>query len=183
VPAPKPVPQFGYVTIGYDGDVVVPLRITPKSGSRDAALRGQIDIGVCKDICVPVTVKVSKALPQSAKKPDPTIVAALAARPYSAREAGVRDVSCRLSPSKGGLSLTAKIRMPKLPGNEMAVVEARNPEIWVAQAKTTRQGNTLVAQTTLEHVNGQSFALDRKGLRITVLGRGQAVDIQGCSAG
>ena len=182
-PAPKPVPQFGYMTIGYDGDVILPLRIRPEAGGRDAALKGKIDIGVCKHVCVPVTINVAQDLPKSAKKPDPKIVAALAARPYSAREAGVRDVTCRLSPTKDGVSLTATITMPKMGNREMAVVEARDPKIWIAPAETTRQGNTLVAQTEMQHVDGRSFAMDRKSLRITVLGRGQAVDIQGCSAG
>ncbi|MEO1138888.1 MAG: protein-disulfide reductase DsbD domain-containing protein [Pseudomonadota bacterium] len=182
-PSPKVVPQFGYLTIGYDQDVILPLRVTPTARGGDAALKGRIEIGVCKDVCVPITVNVAQDLPKVAKNPDPSIVAALAARPFTASEAGVRGVECRLSPAKDGLALTAKITMPKLSGSEMAVFEPRDSSIWVAPAKTKRQGNTLVAQTTLQHVQGRSFALDRSALRITVLGQGSAVDIQGCSAG
>ncbi|MGK7654357.1 protein-disulfide reductase DsbD domain-containing protein [Roseovarius sp. B08] len=100
-PAPKPVPQFGYMTIGYDTDLVVPLRIRPEASGRDVRLEGQLEIGVCKDICVPVSVNVAQILPGAVSKPDPTIVAALTERPYGADEAGVREVACRLSPVAG----------------------------------------------------------------------------------
>ena len=182
-PAPKPVPQLGYMTIGYDRDVVFPLKISPKAGARDVSLKGVLDIGVCKDICVPVSVKVAQDLPAAARTPDPAIVAAMVERPYRADEAGVKGVSCRLSPIEGGVRLTATIRMPKLGVSEYAVVEAGDPQIWVAQAETTRKGADLIAETELQHVNGRSFAVDRNALRFTVLSRGKAVDIQGCSAG
>jgi hypothetical protein len=32
-------------------------------------------------------------------------------------------------------------------------------------------------------VDGDSFAVDRSGIRMTVLSTGRAVDIQGCTAG
>ncbi|QFT79462.1 hypothetical protein FIU89_02480 [Roseovarius sp. THAF27] len=182
-PAPKPVPQFGFMTIGYDHDVVVPLRIRPKAGGRDVRLEGQLEIGVCKDICVPISVNVAQVLPGAAKKPDPAIVAALTERPYGAEEAGVRSVACRLSPVEGGVELIATIRMPKLGVSEYAVVEAGDPRLWVSAPETTRQGETLVTRAVLSHVDGRSFAVDRRSLRFTVLSRGSAVDIQGCSAG
>ena len=81
------------------------------------------------------------------------------------------------------MRLTATIRMPKLGVSEYAVVEAGDPNIWVAQAETTRAGKDLVAETLLQHLEGRSFAVDRNALRFTILSRGKAVDIQGCSAG
>ena len=45
-----------------------------------------------------------------------------------------------------------------------------------------REGNRLIAETELMQMNGQPFALDRSGLRLTVLGADRAVDIQGCPA-
>ncbi len=183
-PAPRPVPQFGYMTIGYDRDLVLPLRVRPATAGRDVTLSGQLEIGVCKDICVPVSVQVDRVLPAAGgARPDPAIVAALTERPYGADEAGVEGVDCRLSPVEGGVELTATIRMPKLGVSEYAVVEAADPKIWVSPPETTRQGGQIVTRAVLQHVDGRSFAVDRSGLRFTVLSRGRAVDIQGCSAG
>lgn len=182
-PTPKQIMQSGVRTIGYEDSVTLPMTLTPARAGKAIALSGEVSIGVCKDVCVPMTLKLSQDLPPGQTKPDPRIVAALADRPYSAAEAGVGRVACRISPTPDGLHLRAEIDLPSAGGRELAVVETDNPQIWVAQAKTTRQGGRLVAETDLYHVEGRSFALNRSGLRLTVLGQKHAVDIQGCPAG
>ena len=182
-PTPKPMDQGGVRTIGYTRELILPLRLTPKAAGRAIKLRGEIDMGVCSDICIPVTVSVANELPQAVSKPDPRIVAALADRPYTAAEAGVSHVACRISQTEDGLRLRAEIDLPDTGGNELAVFEADDPMIWIAQARTVRQGGRLVAETDLYHTEGRAFALNRSGLRITVLGQRHAVDIRGCPAG
>lgn len=182
-PTPREIDQGGIKTIGYDQSVVLPLRLTPARGGQDITLSGEIDMGVCKNVCVPVTLSLNHNLPVSGGKPDPRIVAALAERPYSASEGGVSRVACRITPVKDGLHLRAEIDLPSTGGRELAVFEARDPNIWIAPSETTRQGGRLVAETNLYHVEGRAFALDRSALRITILGRNSAVDVQGCPAG
>ena len=46
-----------------------------------------------------------------------------------------------------------------------------------------RKGSTLVSNGVLEHESGRPFALNRSQIRITVLSKGQAVEINGCTAG
>lgn len=182
-PTPSQILQSGMTTIGYDGTVTLPLRIDPRQRGADISLSGHIDMGVCKDVCVPVTLSFSKDLSGTRSAPDPVIVAALAERPYSAAEAGVGAVTCRLSPIEDGLGLRAVIDMPSLGRGELAVFETGDPNIWVAPSSTRREGGLLVAETTLHHVEGRAFAVQRSDLRITVLGPGSAVDIRGCQAG
>lgn len=182
-PTPGIITQGGLQTIGYSDVLVLPFRIAPAHAGRDVVLNGTVDIGVCSDICVPVSLRVSETLPASVTKPDPRIAAALASRPYSASEAGVSRVACSISAAGDGLGLRAEIDMPGAGGRETAIIEVDDPRIWVAQADTVRRGNRLVAETRLYHVEGRSFALDRSGIRITVLGQSHAVDIQGCPAG
>lgn len=181
-PTPKQINQGGVRTIGYTDELVLPLRLAPKKAGQAITLTGTIEMGVCSDICVPVTVKVTNELSGATGKPDPRIVAALAARPYTASEAGVSRVACRVSPMKDGLRLRAEVDMPNMGGQELAVIEADDPSIWIAQANTERKGGRLVAETDVYHAEGQAFALNRSGLRITVLGGGHAVDIRGCPA-
>lgn len=181
-PTPKAMDQNGMTSIGYPGDVVIPLVIRPDAAGRDMQLTGRMELGVCKDVCVPATVQFSGTLTPDGRR-DPRLVAALMNQPLSAREARVGEVTCRLSPIKGGISLTASIAMPSAGGEEFVVVETANPSIWVAEAETRRDGNLLTATTDMQHVEGAPFALDRSGLRFTVLGKKHAVDIRGCSAG
>ena len=182
-PTPKRIMQGSVQTIGYENTLTLPLTLTPTRAGKPITLSGEVTIGVCKDVCVPLTLKLSEKLPMGQAKRDPRIVAALADRPYTAAEFKVGRVSCRLSPMTDGLHLRAEIDLPRTGGRELAIIETGNPMVWVAQAKTRRDGGRLIAETELYHVEGRSFAVDRSGLRITVLGKKHTVDIQGCSAG
>ncbi|PSL18203.1 disulfide bond corrector protein DsbC [Shimia abyssi] len=179
-PTPEVFSQNGMRSIGYTEELVLPVRITPKSAGKPVRLKAALDIGVCRDICVPQQLTVKAELPSQGKR-DARIAAAIADRPLSANEAGVRRVTCRLSPTQNGIKLTAKIEMPSAGGGEVAVIEAANPEIWVAEGTSKRQGNALLAETELMHVDGASFIVDRSTLRFTVLGANHAVDINGCT--
>ncbi len=182
-PTPEVIDQGGVMTLGYAGEVTFPLRLTPSQGGKPIRLKGKIELGVCKDVCIPVTLSLSETLPVEGGERDPRIVAALADRPHSAREGGVTRVACRIMPIKDGVGLSAEIDLPRTGAREMAIFEVADPKVWVAQGRTVRAGGRLTADASLYHENGQAFAVNRSGIRITVLGGGYAVDIQGCPAG
>ncbi|MGX9351314.1 protein-disulfide reductase DsbD domain-containing protein [Shimia sp. W99] len=179
-PTPHVFQQNGMRSIGYKQELVLPVRITPKSADKPIRLKAHLDIGVCRDICVPQQITVKAELPPGGKR-DARIAAALADRPLSGSEAGLRTVTCRLSPTRDGLKLTARIDMPSAGGTEVAVIETVDPEIWIAEGTAQRQGGTLVTETEMMHVEGKPFILDRSTLRFTVLGARHAVDIRGCA--
>lgn len=182
-PTPEVFNLSGLRTIGYQNELVLPVEITAAKPGQPVHLKGVIEFGICSDICVPARLKFSRTLDPGSPR-NPTIVAALAARPFSASEAGVRAATCSLSPSSdGGMRLEARITMPSAGGDEVTVIEPGNPQIWASQTTTTRRGNVLTASSELVHVSGTSFALDRSKVRITVLGRRHAVDILGCTPG
>ncbi|MDZ7711420.1 MAG: protein-disulfide reductase DsbD family protein [Roseovarius sp.] len=180
-PTPQQTITSGFRTIGYEHDLILPVRITPARAGRAVSLSADVEIGVCSDICVPVEAQVSLDLPLDGGDRDPRIAAALAARPYTAAEAGVGRVQCRVAPVEGGMELVAEIEMTQMGAREMVVVESGNPDLWVAQAETARNGNRISARTGIYHVDGRGFVLDRGALRFTVLSSGDAVDIRGCT--
>ncbi|EAQ04439.1 hypothetical protein OB2597_09854 [Pseudooceanicola batsensis HTCC2597] len=180
-PRPDVFWSNGYRSIGYHDRVVLPLRIL-LGAPGPVSLDGQIQLGICEDICVPMVVDLSELSLPDTRRPEPAIAAALADQPYSAREAGVRAVSCDIRPASGSISLRAEIEMPSAGGDEVVVIETDDPSIWVSESETRREGGTLVA--TAELVAGAgAVMLDRSGLRLTVLGDRKAVDIRGCPAG
>lgn len=182
-PTPEQTVTNGMRTIGYARDLVLPLRLTPVQDDRAIRLRVGLEIGVCKDICVPVTRELAQDLPPDRATPDPQIAAALAARPYAAAEAGVTRVACQIEPIEGGLRVLSEVDMPVMGRNEFVVLETGNPSLWVAPSESRRSGNRLRAETDIFHVEGRGFLLDRGALRLTVLTDGDAVDIRGCPAG
>jgi DsbC/DsbD-like thiol-disulfide interchange protein len=179
-PTPSVFWQSGMRSVGYENELVLPIRVDPKQDGADTRLRVVVDIGICKDVCLPHRIKAEAVLPAGATRPDPAIAAALADRPFSRAEAGVWQVACHVSPIEGGMALRAEIAMPAGTGREQTVIEASDPQIWISEPKTYWSGTTLISESRLLHIDGGGFALDRSGLRITVLDGRMPVELQGC---
>lgn len=181
-----PVPEVFYTngmqSIGYSGQIVIPLELTPTRPGEAARLAGTVEIGVCDEICVPVHLNFDAALLPGGDR-DVAIATALVDRPLTMAEADVAGVHCAVAPSEDGLWVTAEVHMPTAGTDEVVVIEAGDPQVWVSEADTSRQGDILTARVQMIHVTGNSFALDRSAMRITVLGSDMAVDIPGCPAG
>ena len=180
-PTPEVIDQGGLRSYGYYGSVVIPVEITPAVPGATTRMQGEVELGVCLDICMPVRLAFAAELPGSSNR-DPAIVSALIDTPMSAAEAGVGAVTCTATPGDGSLWLTAEIDLPPAGGTEVVVIEAGDPLIWVSPTEVERRGDRLSARAEMLHVSGQGFALDRSALRITVLGEARAVDILGCAA-
>ncbi len=182
---PTPVVFFeqGMRSVGYKTEVVIPLHLSAQAAGQDMELSGEMQIGICKDICIPANLRFNATLPPNVTRPDPVIAAAMTNRPYSASEAGVRTVTCSVEPGDdGAMVLHVQIDMPSAGGTEYVVVEAGNPHVWVAEPDSRRDAGVLHASTRLVHVEGRSFALNRSDLRFTVIGDSRAVDILGCAS-
>jgi DsbC/DsbD-like thiol-disulfide interchange protein len=181
-PTPHVFQQNGMRSIGYKGHVVIPLHIQPRSVGRPVRLRGEMDLGVCSDVCVPHRIDFDTTLDAAASTPVPALAAALAQAPFSRREAGVVAATCALRPLTNGMEVTVRVQMPSSGGAEVAVIEPNIPDVWTSEAETNRSGNWLSATSQMMHTSGRPFAVNRSAMRITVLGSRHAVDIQGCTA-
>ncbi|WP_298920584.1 protein-disulfide reductase DsbD domain-containing protein [uncultured Roseobacter sp.] len=182
-PTPKVFDQNGLRSIGYADELVIPFTLEPKKTGKPMRVKLVMDIGICADICIPHTVSFDETLRHSGSKPTPAIAAALAQRPFSAKEAGVAAATCRMEPTTDGLRIEARVTVPSTGGNEVVIIEPGSGEIWVSEAETQRTGREIVGVSEMIHVNGGTIALDRSAIRLTVLGNNHAVDIQGCTAG
>lgn len=180
-PRPEVFHLNGLRTIGYRRELILPLEVTPRDPARPVVLRAQVDLGVCRDICVPAALTLAADL-AGPGAPDPAIRAALADRPATAAEAGVRGVACRVDPIADGLRVTATIDMAAAGREETVVFDPHDPGIWVTEAQTDRQGTRLTAVAEMVAPSGQPFVLDRGALRVVVLAEGRAVEIEGCPA-
>ncbi len=178
-PVPEVFHTNGMRSIGYSQDVVLPLQLTVAEGHGPLRLSGRIEIGVCQDICMPVTLNLRGMLPVGGA-PDPRILAALADRPLNASEAGVGTVTCQLTPIADGLRVEARIPLGRQGAAETVVFELPDSGVWISEAETSRAGGTLTATADIIPADAGPFAMDRSNLRITVLAQNSAVDIRGC---
>ncbi len=178
-PTPEVFHANGMRSIGYSSDVVLPLRMTLSEGAGEVRLTGELEIGICEDICIPVSLDLSGLLPVGGR-PNSRIAAALADRPSTASEAGAGQIHCRLTPIADGLRVEASIPLPRRGQNEAVVIELPDPGIWISEPVAHRSGGTLVATADIVPPVAGPFALDRSSLRFTVFAAGRAVELTGC---
>ena len=182
-PTPEVFSQNGMKTVGYDRELILPLHVVPQVAGQPAKVSARMQIGVCSSICVPLEFDFTLDLPAAGSDPQQAMIrTALADQPVPAREAHVGKVACSLTPIRDGLGLSVEIDMPSAGKTETVLIETSDPQVWVAETDSSRTGRRLTARTELVHVSGQAFALDRSGLRFTVLGSDRAVDIHGCTS-
>lgn len=181
-PSPAVFHTNGMQSIGYHDNVVLPLEVVAIDPSIPVELRAEVDLGVCKDVCMPTNVLLEAQLTVPGA-PDDAIRSAMKNLPMDARQAGLDSISCDVEPIADGLRITATMALRKQGAEEVVALETNDAGIWVSEAVVTRQGETLIAQVDLVATSAMPFALDRSGVTLTVLGGKRAVEIFGCPAG
>jgi len=180
-PRPSVFSVNGYQTIGYHEVLVLPIELTAIDPSQPVLLRAGVDLGVCRDICIPAALSIQAQI-GGPGAPDKAIRAALNDRPATATEAGLGAIGCTVEPIADGLRITARLALPPTGGAETVVFEPGLPSIWVSGAEVSRSGGTLVATADFVFSDGSPMVLDRGAIVVTVLGQQTAVEIAGCPA-
>src|SRR5262245_58737840 len=80
-PAPQPIPEHDLVTIGYTGDVIVPLAVVPENSAKPVTLRLKLDYAVCEALCVPGEGKAELVLTGGSSSHEAALAAAEARVP------------------------------------------------------------------------------------------------------
>ena len=160
-------------TIGYQGRVVFPIIVQPNT-SADVTLHGQIEVGVCKEICIPVSLELSAHLP--ARGPtDPVIEAALETLP----RAGKDKIICTFSPADQGMQLSLILAHP---GQEIsdATIELGNPQLWIGTPIANRAGDQLHINANILTPSGNPVAVGRGDIITTLFSATSATEYIGC---
>ena len=173
-PVPGVFDVSGVTTIGYQDEVVFPLTLMPADAAMPITLDAEVQIGVCEDVCIPVTFRVSGDLPPGGA-PDAALAAARADQP---RRGGA--MTCRIAPIADGLRLEVEVAMPVMAGAAQPVIETADPSVWVSPAEVVVSGGRMSAVVELVPPDAVPFALERDGLRLTLIGQGDAVEMRGC---
>lgn len=79
-PAPHRFADAGGTAMGYDDEVVFPVKLTPEREGEPIVLKLAFDYGLCKDLCVPNEVILGLALGANAGKGDALLLEAFLAR-------------------------------------------------------------------------------------------------------
>ncbi len=182
-PAPTVETVGGLQSIGYHDDVVFPIRIEPDLAGTPVEAKLLFTFGTCLEICIPVEQQYSLTLDPASDNNRALIQSALDQRPANAALAGVISAECSVRPEGKDFVLLANIHMSRLPRDVPVVVfETGSSDIWVDAAQTRIEGDDIFTQAPLQYYGAGGLVLERSKIRLTLLGEGYAVDIQGCPA-
>lgn len=180
-PRPEILEANGMTILGYRNELVLPILFHPTAPRQAISARAELELGICRDVCIPVRVNLMQELDQQPGKERLLIDLALAERPIEAAELGMPEPECTIVATDQGYHLSARLQLPaSVNGREMVVFEPAEPDIWVSAGTTRRQGQTLQAETTLTKFFSGPFTIDPNLLRLTVLGDDRAIAITGC---
>jgi len=179
-PAPRLFTKAGYLSIGYEGELVLPLELTPQRADRPINLNVALSIGVCDDVCIPVDMQFTVAL-DGRGAPDRAISRALTRQPLPARAAGLTDLWCDVQPAAKGMHLSAHWTMPRQTDQEYILMELPGSAWRVQSLPSVRSGGQLTGQAMLRSKRGQTGGIDRSAIRMTLITADGTFEHQGCS--
>ncbi|MBZ0128977.1 MAG: hypothetical protein K8F59_07660 [Rhodobacteraceae bacterium] len=181
-PRPELIETEAGPIIGYANQLILPIRFLAKIAGQPVTARATLDLGVCRDVCVPVSTELSLRLGEGSSAERFLIDLALADQPQDAAAAGMARADCTLHPVRDGIRLTASLNLPRSgSGGEEVVFELPRPDLWLAPSASRRDGDHLIAETTVLSLDGEAFAFDAEALRITIIDRHRAVEFNGCN--
>jgi DsbC/DsbD-like thiol-disulfide interchange protein len=172
-----PTPNVTWVdnfrTISYSQTVIFPLLVQPDL-SDPIILKGQVQIGVCQEICIPVSLKVKAQLPISSTK-DIAILAAIQAQP---KKMDV-PVFCKFEPIEGGMYLSLILPAPPS-GITDATIELANSSLSVSTPTITLRGDQLTVEASVLTSTGSFVSITRSAVTTTLFGQKKSFSYTGC---
>ena len=181
-PAPEVFDSFGVTTLGYSGEVVLPLVVTPADPALPVSLRLALDYGVCRDICVPASAELTLEIAPDAPPEAGALIAAHRARaPRDAASAGLLRAECGVAGSGTDRRFAGRLVFDRtLRATPLVVIEG--PEgVWIAPPDVARRGSELSLAAEAQVWGGPDW-IARDALRLTLIGPEGAVEVRGCVA-
>ena len=180
-PRPEVFNSFGMTTIGYGGQVVLPIRIVSEDPTLPIEVLATVDLGVCQEICVLERFDVSETImPDDPAVGTRQINRAVRAIPMSEAQAGLISAECAIIGAGQKRQLDVGLTFDQ-PLNDALVLFEGPQHTWINKAKT-HPGTGPIRATADLHLTSEVSWIDRGALRMTVLAEGFAADILGCTA-
>lgn len=113
-PVPKHIHEGDIDAVGYENEVVFPIRVTPARPGEPATLKLKLDYATCERICLPAHADLTLDLPPPPQAIDEKkIAAAVAAVPRKVERAALREV-VEVASDRQGNTVSWRV-MPKAP--------------------------------------------------------------------
>ena len=174
----------GATILGYEDSVVFPIEIPVREPGSHASISGQMDYGVCREVCLPESFRFSAELPASDIVSADEIVAALSAAPKRINAAEV-DLTffCAIRPLKDNeFAISARLGAGVSETERVAAVfEYPDPLAWFSDSVSGVAGDKLMhIDSTMVYFGDHLPAIDRSRLSLTIVTPDSATEFNGC---
>lgn len=185
-PRPDVFYAAGLRSIGYHDRMLLPFSLAVDAQADDEPLRAEVDFGLCREVCVPASVRVEAPAPAMGV-PDASISAAIADQPVTVED----PIPCRVEAMPDGVAVTAYLPGDApLPAAAQAkgenpwpgavVAEFADPAIWASEPQLSEDEGQIIARFEAIAPAGGPFTVEGGAIGITHLWDGGAVEYRSC---
>jgi DsbC/DsbD-like thiol-disulfide interchange protein len=174
--------SFGLQTIGYSGQIVLPVVVTPADPAKPMTLAVTADMGVCNEICVLEQFSLGETI--AADQQDvgaAQIDRARATVPPQGEAAGLDVAECRITGAGRERHLALRLSFREALNAPVVVVEGA-PDVWISDVVSRQSGAGALDVEAKVRLASDSAWINRSDLRMTVLADNMSADIRGCTA-
>ena len=182
-----PVPEILYEgetkIYGFQKKLHLPIKVYPKNSGNDLNFDLRLDIGFCKDICIPETVYLKSIMAKPASKVQNEELLSYIKEVPIKLENPEKYVSCKVEKDKGKLSLIARFNSKFFKGKRHikdAIFNYRGEEIWFSNKNQKSEKGTQIFSITLNHITEKSIVLNKSKIEVTILTQDNGFILDGC---
>jgi DsbC/DsbD-like thiol-disulfide interchange protein len=177
-PAPRRLPEAGLDTIGYDRDVILPLRVTPQDQAKPVMLQVKLDYAICEKLCVPAQTKAALALTGGESAQDARLAAAEARVPRKAALGGGQPLAVRaVRREDGGDRPRILVDVAAPPGASVDLFVEGPTQEWSLPLPAPVDGAARGLQRFMFELDGAPPGAKYEGALLTVVTDDDAIEV------
>lgn len=182
-PAPQFFESFGLTTLGYSGQVVFPVLLTPEEPGTAMEINLGLALGVCRDICVLEETAVQARIEPGAPESGGAVLAAAERTvPRPGSEQGMSTATCRISGAGKKRRFDAELDFAQTLDDPVVILEGPDMTWFTGvETKAVSDSGLLRVEAGLSLLD-ETVWVNRSQVRMTVLAGDFSADIKGCTA-
>ena len=182
-PAPEVFYEGETKIYGFQKKLHLPIKVYPKNSGNDLNFDLRLDIGFCKDICIPETVYIKSVSAKPASKLQNEELLSYIRKVPIKLENSENYFSCKVQQDEGKLILIARFNSKFFKGKKHikdVIFNYRGEEIWFSNKNQKSEKGTQIFNITLNHINEQSILLNKSKIEVTILTQDNGFILDGC---
>ena len=180
-PHPSIFDEDNFQSIGYKNKVILPIEFTPLNLSKVIKPKLKITLGVCEDLCVPISRVLRTKLRPSKTTIDQEIITYYNLLPKWVSKAKIKHITCGVETRNNSLVFESNIEMVSKIFNVKAVaIELNQSKVWFDIPIFRAINSSLQVIAEIQNFDEGPLILDRSNIIITVLGDHKSIYFKGC---